>query len=129
MTGKKRKLFPYFLVIPGLLVLGILIYYPFIRNVLYSFTDYKLTNTDYEIVGIVNYVDALTKGDLLPALKNSFVWVVLNMILMMLLGTLAAFLQNSKHIKGVVLFQVFLLLPWVLPEAVTGYIWKTFIEL
>lgn len=124
MTGKKRKLFPYFLVIPGLLVLGILIYYPFIRNVLYSFTDYKLTNPDYEIVGIVNYVDALTKGDLLPALKNSFVWVVLNMILMMLLGTLAAFLQNSKHIKGVVLFQVFLLLPWVLPEAVTGYIWK-----
>ena len=89
MTGKKRKLFPYFLVIPGLLVLGILIYYPFIRNVLYSFTDYKLTNTDYEIVGIVNYVDALTKGDLLPALKNSFVWVVLNMILMMLLKGLS----------------------------------------
>lgn len=124
MAGKKRKIFPYLLVIPGLVVLGAIIFFPFIRNVMYSFTDYKLTNPDYQVVGIKNYIDVLTKGDLFAALKNSLVWVVLNIVIMMFLGVLAAFLQNSRHIKGVFLFQIFLLLPWVLPEAVTGYIWK-----
>ena len=124
MPKVRRKLFPYFLVVPGVLVLAGIIFIPFIRNVLYSFTDYQLTNPDYGMVGLENYVEALTKGDLFAALKNSLVWVVLNIMLMMFLGVLAAFLQNSKHIRGVFVFQIFLLLPWVLPEAVTGYIWK-----
>ncbi|MBS6196200.1 MAG: sugar ABC transporter permease [Clostridiales bacterium] len=121
---KKRNIFPYLLVIPGLVVLLAIIFLPFIRNVLYSFTDYKLTNPDYDIIGLKNYIDVFKKGDLTEALKHSLVWVVLNIVLMMLLGVLAAFLQNSKHIKGTFIFQIFLLLPWVLPEAVTGYIWK-----
>lgn len=120
----KRKLFPYLLVVPGLLVLVCIIFYPFIRNVMYSFTDYQLTNPNYEVIGLENYKEVLTGEELLRALKNSLVWVVLNIILMMILGVLAAFLQNSKHIKGVFIFQLFLLLPWVLPEAVAGYIWK-----
>ena len=120
----KRKLFPYLLVVPGLLVLVCIIFYPFIRNVMYSFTDYQLTNPNYKIVGLENYKEVLSGEELLRALKNSLVWVVLNIILMMILGVLAAFLQNSKHIKGVFIFQIFLLLPWVLPEAVAGYIWK-----
>lgn len=124
MKSKKKTLFPYLLVIPGIIVLGLIIFFPFIRNVLYSFTDYQLTNPDYEFVGIENYIRAVTKGNLFAALKNSFVWVSPNIVLMMALGMLAAFLQNSKHIKGVLVFQVFLLLPWVIPEAVTGYIWK-----
>ena len=120
----KRKLFPYLLVVPGLLVLVCIIFYPFIRNVMYSFTDYQLTNPNYKIVGLENYKEVLSGEELLRALKNSLVWVVLNIILMMILGVLAAFLQNSKHIKGVFIFQIFLLLPWVLPETVAGYIWK-----
>lgn len=124
MRGKKGKLYPYLLVLPGLIILAVIIFYPFIRNVIYSFTDYKLTNPDYDYIGLKNYAQVLTKGDLYEALSHTLVWVVLNIVLMMVLGILAAFLQNSKHIKGIFIFQLFLMLPWVLPEAVTGYIWK-----
>ena len=96
MKSKKKTLFPYLLVIPGIIVLGLIIFFPFIRNVLYSFTDYQLTNPDYEFVGIENYIRAVTKGNLFAALKNSFVWVSLNIVLMMALGMLAAFLKRNE---------------------------------
>lgn len=121
---KTNKLLPYSLLIPGLILLCILMFYPFLRNILYSFTDYKLTNPNYDFVGMENYMDALTSKDFRGALLNTFVWVICNTVFMLLIGVLGAFVMNSKQIKFVILLEVVLLLPWVLPEAVTGYTWK-----
>lgn len=119
-----KKWLPYILIVPGIILITAIIFIPFLRNVGYSFTNYKLSNPDYHFIGLQNYVDALMKGDLFDALRHSLVWVIFNIILMLFFGVLAAFIQNSKHIRGVFVFQIFLMIPWVLPEAVTGYIWK-----
>lgn len=123
--GKEaNRALPYYLVIPGVVLLCILMFYPFLRNILYSFTDYKMTNPNYGYVGMENYLEALTSQDFRQALLNTLVWVVLNTVFMMIIGVLGAFVMNSKQIKCAILLEVVLLLPWVLPEAITGYTWK-----
>lgn len=118
------KWFPYILIMPGILLLLMIIFLPFIQNFYYSFTDYSLLKADKNFIGLENYIGLIKGGEFFEALGKSLIWVVLNLILLILIGLAAAFVQNSKRLKGVVLFQAFLLLPWILPEVVTGYTWK-----
>ncbi|MFV0504178.1 MAG: carbohydrate ABC transporter permease [Lachnospirales bacterium] len=122
--SKRNKYFPYIVVSPGVLLLVVIIFLPFLQNTFYSFTDYALMNINYKIVWFDNYINIMQKGEFIEALGKTLTWVILNMLLMVFLGVLAAFIQNSKSIKGKGVLQVFLLFPWVLPEVVTGYTWK-----
>ena len=121
---KTGKYLPYGLLLPGMTILTVLMFIPFFRNVAYSFTNYKLTNPNYKFTGFSNYAEALLSGDFRETLWRTFIWVVLNIVLMLLIGMAGAFVLNSGHIKGVFLLEIVLLVPWVLPEAVTGYTWK-----
>lgn len=119
-----KKVLPYIFSLPGMLLLFVLMYLPFLRNISYSFTNYKLTNPNYKFTGMANYLEALAEKDFRLALKTTLIWVVLNILIMMALGLIAAYVMNSRRIKGVFLLEIVLLLPWVLPEAITGYTWK-----
>lgn len=119
-----KKVLPYIFSLPGMILLFVLMYLPFLRNISYSFTDYKLTNPDYKFTGMTNYLEALADKDFRLALKTTLIWVILNILIMMVLGLTAAYVMNSRRIKGVFLLEIVLLLPWVLPEAITGYTWK-----
>lgn len=121
---KRNQRFAYEIVSPGLLLLCILMFFPFIKNIGYSFTNYKMTNPNYNQVGLKTYIDAISGKDFQMALKTTVIWVVLNIVLMMVIGLLAAFVMNSKKIKCSFLLELVLLLPWILPEAITGYTWK-----
>lgn len=124
LSSKKNKWFPYLVVLPGILLLLFIIFMPFLQNAFYSFTDYTLMKAKYGMVGMENYTDILQKGEFAEALGKTLLWVILNMFFMVMLGLAAAFVQNSKNIRGKGFFQLFLLFPWVLPEVVTGYTWK-----
>lgn len=121
---KKDQRFAYAIVSPGLILLCVLMFYPFIRNMVYSFTNYKMTKPNYTYVGLKNYQEVLSGKDFQMALENTIIWVILNIILMMVIGVLSAYVMNSKKIKCAFLLEVVLLLPWILPEAITGYTWK-----
>lgn len=121
---KKEQRFANIIVSPGLLLLCVLMFYPFIRNIAYSFTNYKMTNPNYEYIGLKNYLEALSGKDFQMALKNTIIWVVLNIVLMMLIGVLSAYVMNSKKIKCAFILEAVLLLPWILPETITGNTWK-----
>ena len=121
---KRRTLFSYALILPGVALLVLVVFLPFMQNLYYSITDYSLLQVEESIVGLENYIDILKDGDFLHALKTSLIYVVIVISLIGVIGVGAAFVQNSKSIKGVVVLQIFLLLPWIMPEVITGYTWK-----
>jgi multiple sugar transport system permease protein len=121
---KKRNLTPYLLITPGIALLLIVIYLPFLQNINYSFTDYSLLNKNFSFIGLKNYKDIITGRDFFNSFGKTLVWVSGNMLLILILGLTAAFILNSKTIRGKLFLQIVLLIPWILPEIVTGYIWK-----
>ena len=114
---------PLVLVLPVLLVLLVFKFYPLLVNAWYSLIDYRLTGGAQKFVGLENYRDVLRNAKFLAAISRTFAWTVFNILGMIAIGVPAAFLLNSQF-RGKVLLKSCILIPWVLPEIVTGYTWK-----
>ena len=124
MNKYKNTIFSYALLTPGTLLLILIIFIPFIQNFIYSFTNYRLLNPNYSSIGLENYITILKSGEFLDALAKSLIYVCGSIFFMLILGLCSAFILNSHGIRGRFAFQLLLLLPWVLPEVITGYVWK-----
>ena len=121
---RKRFLFPYILITPGIILLLLVIFLPFLQNVYYSFTNHSLLNPNPSFIGWDNYTTIFFGNDFFPSLGRTLIWVSLNTIFLLVVGLIAAFVLNSKNLRGTKILHVFLLLPWILPEVVTGYTWR-----
>lgn len=122
MQSKKNHS-AYLFILPMVLVLLTMVAYPFLANIGYSFLDYKLTQADKPFIFLDNYIRIFTEEDFLAIFGRTVVWTLGNMALILLLGISVGMLLDS-NIKGKVLLQTVLLIPWVIPETVTGYVWK-----
>lgn len=58
----KKKILPYLLLTPMILIMGVLVFYPIIATFSYSLKKWKLTAPgDIHFVGIKNYLDIILK--------------------------------------------------------------------
>jgi alpha-glucoside transport system permease protein len=64
---------PYLFVGPAMVILGVYLIYPTVGTIYFSFFDDKSEN----FVGLQNYVFAFTDSDMLIALRNNVLWIVL----------------------------------------------------
>lgn len=119
----EKRITPYILVGPSILVLLVMVCYPFFSNIYYSFLDFTLVKKDVPFVFLENYITVFQKDYFWNTLLRTFVWTISNIAVMLVLGILTSFTLNSGF-KGKTLFQSALLIPWILPEVVTGYTWK-----
>ena len=116
---------------PALLILGVLIVYPMIRTVIYSFGD---LNTRLEVtrwVGFDNYTRLFTKDksflnleDFPPsgALANNVKWMILYTSLSLLLGLLIAVLAARVRYESLMKSIVFV--PMAIAATAVAIIWK-----
>lgn len=118
-----RKSNPYLLSSIAILVIVIFKIYPLVLNVWYSLIDYKLSTTNHSFVGLKNYISILNDKRFMSSISRTFIWTIANIIGMMLIGIPTAFLLNVDF-KGNTLLKSIILIPWILPEIVTGYTWK-----
>jgi multiple sugar transport system permease protein len=117
------KYLPYLLFLPALLVLAVMFVYPFFSNIYISFLDYTLTQQEKPFIFLKNYIEVVQSRYFVEILVRTVIWTVANLFFLVLLGLTTSMLLMTKFIgKG--LLQACLLIPWVLPEIVTGYTWK-----
>ena len=121
MKKQRRLLYIFFL--PMFLVLLVFVAYPFIENLRYSFLDYKLTKIEKPFVFLDNYLKIFRSSDFAGLLSKTMVWTVGNIVLVLVLGISSGLILDTD-LKGKVILQSVLLIPWVIPETVTGYTWK-----
>lgn len=117
----KRRLYIFF--VPMIMVLLLFVAYPFLENIRYSFLNYKLTKMEHPFVFLDNYINIFRSGEFLGLLGKTMIWTVGNMTFVLLLGISVGLLLDTG-LKGKILLQSVLLIPWVIPETVTGYTWK-----
>lgn len=120
---KKRNLLPYLLVAPSLLLLAAFMLYPMLSNVVTSLFQYKLTSTKRPFVGLQNYVTVIHDSRIWAAMGRTILWTAVNLVLIILLGLVLAMLLNTRF-PGSGFLKAFMLVPWILPSVITGYIWQ-----
>lgn len=108
---------------PALVLVGLVLYVPFLWTGYLSFTQYSGIGTA-RFVGVDNYVAVFTNPDTLNALVNTLYWVVGTIVLPVGLGLGIALLAHG--LRGAFWFRLPFLLPYAISGVAVGVIW-TFI--
>jgi multiple sugar transport system permease protein len=114
--------FPLAWLLPSLLPVAVITVVPICYAFWTSLHEVMLLFPGEPFVGLDNYHRVLNSNYFVTALKNSLLFTVLSAPVVVILGVaLALFLQQRFAGNGVVRSVV--LLPWVLPGAITAVLW------
>lgn len=140
MTSKTKKLngfkkkfknelevLPY--ILPGLILMFAFIFYPLIRNVLMSFTDFNvLLFRANEFIGLQNYIRAFNDPKVLTTFVNTILYGIATVPLQMFFGLVIANILNTK-IKGRFTLRVLYYIPvitsWLVVALVFRYLFES----
>jgi multiple sugar transport system permease protein len=115
---------------PLILVLLVLIAYPFVSAIILSFQQ-KVVGRDPVWVGLGNY-DALLFGaqysnTFWTSVRVSFVYVAVSIALKFVLGMAMALLLNQPF-RGQTLMRAILFIPWAMPSLIVALAWRWIYE-
>lgn len=149
-SGRLRSSFDkhwpaYAMVIPTVIVLGVLVFYPLVQGIFQSFTNLNEANQNAEIctkvlggaetcrpnpnqaefVGLDNYIAVLSGevGRFWMQFANTIVWTVACVAFHYGLGLGLAVMLN-RAFKGRSIYRVLLIVPWAVPAFVSAFAWR-----
>lgn len=122
----RRVIEPYLFLSPVVILMCLLLMLPIILVISYSFYDNVLITNDSTWVGLENYKTVLTDRVFLSSIKNTVIFVVLNVIFHLLIGMALALMVNVKCFSSRVKagFRVIYMLPWMFNATVVAILWK-----
>jgi trehalose/maltose transport system permease protein len=122
LMERQRRL-AWFLIVPAVLVVFLVIGYPLIQVLVYSVLKYKLDGvTPPSFVGLGNYQFILTDSDFWHAVAITLIFSVCSVTLEAVLGLTVAMVANSEF-KGRSFLRIAILIPWAIPTVVSSKIW------
>jgi multiple sugar transport system permease protein len=118
---EREEVFGYGLILPALLLIVCLVAYPFFMAIYFSLSDYWVGSPG-EFVGLQNFRDIVANEIFQRTVFNSFVFTGIAVALKAVLGLWLAMLlfrtfKFKRLIRGVIL------LPWVIPTALSTLAW------
>jgi len=118
-----RKKFPYFMILPAVLVTFLLITFPLIYMVIQSFIKLDPIGFIPKWVGIRNYIRVFKSSFFWLCLKNTVIYAFLAVSAEFLLGLILALAcEKVPKFKGVI--RTLLILPMVVTPVVAGLTWR-----
>jgi len=124
MRRKSKKLLPYWLLSPAVLVTLVIVFLPMVQAVWTSFYDLVLFKPKATaFVGMSNYIKLLHDPVFWAAFWNTCLWIGLTVPLQMGLGLITALLLNREFPwRG--LARALVIIPWALPSVVIALMWR-----
>lgn len=110
--------------IPSLLLVGIMIYIPFIMSGYYSFTEWNGISKQPKFIGIVNFTNLFKNGSsFLTSLvftgKYTFLFILIVNVI-----ALALAVAFVKKLKTVNILRATFFIPYIISMTIVGFIWK-----
>src|SRR5579862_6972275 len=128
----------YLWLLPILVSMAVIVYYPLIYGLVLSFTDANQGNitlrlgsitlpATYQFIGLTNYVNIVKdwfnpSSDGAHILWQTAVWLVANTVLHFVIGLGLALILNRKMRLRTV-YRVLLMVPWAMPQYVSAFAW------
>ncbi len=101
----------WYFIIASLILFALFILYPIIKSVILTFQSVKGLNT--EIVGFANYIRLFSDEMFWTALKNTSIFLIVQVPIMLIVAMVLASLLNDKKLKGKAFFRTAIFLPCV----------------
>ena len=125
----ETKYWAYLMILPGLLLVSVVIFYPVVSGIWLSFHKYNLLRpkAGQLWIGLEQYQELINDPIFWISLKNTFIFGIGNVILPLMLGMIAALALNHIN-RGRALFRTMLLMPWFMPSVVAGHMWALLLD-
>ncbi len=140
---KQNKL-AYLYILPTFIVMTVVIVYPFIYNIIISFSNMNMAHVwDWKVTGFQQYstifgeIKALpefsfswdflarlmTEPNLVGVFIKTVLWTGINLFFHTVIGVSLALLLN-RPMRGRALFRALLILPWAVPQYISALTWR-----
>jgi arabinogalactan oligomer/maltooligosaccharide transport system permease protein len=127
MNGRnlRVRLFITFLLAPALLVILAVVLFPFVFNVILSFSNANLYHIrDWRLIGFAQYVSVFKQELFWSILLKTVVWTTVNIVFHVAIGVFLAVVLHQKFIRGKSAWRIALILPWALPQYISALTWR-----
>ena len=123
----RQKLFVWVFVAPAFLILLGVVFYPFLYNVVISFSNMNLRHIkDWHLAGLSQYGKVFTEPtepNFYAVFVKTVIWTVTNVFFHVVIGVSLALLLNQK-LKGRSVYRTLLILPWAIPQYIVALTWR-----
>jgi len=110
--------------LPALLLVAVLIYYPVMQGIIIAFRNFSLYDlTDTHFVGFGNFKTVFADPAFRQALGQSASWVFISLFFQFTLGLTLALLLKSRF-RGRGIYQGMIFFPWAMSGFLIGLIWR-----
>jgi len=124
MKNKNDKYWNLLFVAPTVLIFTLVVLIPFIIGIYYSFFSWDGIQSNPKIfVGLRNFVNVFNDSRFLNSALKTFIFTVLGVITINILGLVVALLVTSK-LKTKNIVRTFYFMPYLIGGLILGYIWK-----
>ncbi|MDQ2655510.1 MAG: sugar ABC transporter permease [Chloroflexota bacterium] len=119
---------PFFLILPALLVLAAVLFYPIALAIYSSFFDIGMMNlSDQAFIGLDNYKTMVRTPAFWASARVTLIYTVGVVVGAYAVGLGAAMLLN-KPFRGRAIARTMIIIPWAIPNVVTVMIWNWMLD-
>ncbi|MDN5343132.1 MULTISPECIES: carbohydrate ABC transporter permease [Oceanotoga] len=118
-----KKIIPYILLFPTLLIIGIFIYWPAGLSFKLSFYRQSPFGNREIFVGFKNFINLFNNPEYLNAMLITLIYVILTVFFTIVIAFLLSQLLNQK-IPGTKIFRLFIFAPYAISPAIAGTLWS-----
>jgi multiple sugar transport system permease protein len=108
---------------PAILYLAFFIAYPFVMSLYLSVSSARVGSPEWHYVGLLNFQRIFADPVFWQTVRNSFVFTFASELIRLVIGLPLAFALN-RSFKGKRLVQGLMLIPFVIPIALSSLAWK-----
>jgi multiple sugar transport system permease protein len=120
--GNAERRTAYYMILPALLIILAIAFFPIMYSVLLSVTDSTITGFG-SFVGAENYVEMFKNPDFLEGLYNTVIFTVVSVALEFIIG-LGIALAINRAFRGRGLVRAAVLVPWAFPTVISAVMWR-----
>jgi len=125
---------PYLFLLPALLSMALLTFYPIVYTVNLAFTNFNLYHfNSYQYIGLKNFQDFLgSSTSYAQVFPSVLIWTlffaVVTSVVNYVVGFLIAVLLNNPRIPERAIYRTIMIVPYALPSAITVLIWRGLLD-
>jgi multiple sugar transport system permease protein/N,N'-diacetylchitobiose transport system permease protein len=123
----QEHLLAYSLITPTLLIMAVVIVFPFLYALWLSLHRVNFLFPDQPFVGLDNYVQMLSNKDFWASVGRTVYFTIVSIFLQAVLGLAVAQFLNQDF-RGRTILRALILIPWAIPTVVNGTLWKWILD-
>ena len=120
----KKNRIAYLLFAPAFCAIMAVVIFPFIYNIIISFSNYSLrTFNDWQLIGFYHYIKVFSDYQFYLVLFKTILWTLVNISFHVSLGIFLAVLINQT-LPAKMIIRTLLIIPWAVPQYIAALSWR-----